>query len=97
MKLIEIDLNKQILGLDGQPMTNADSLGKLLAGRLAFTSKGPHLKFYDWAMTLYKGDVLKIDKSDFGELKQFITTDEGLVNLTKVQILNAIEQVETKE
>jgi hypothetical protein len=89
-----LDFTKHLVGLDGQPIKDADgpiSLGKLLSGQLAFTNKGDALKLFTWAQKLYKDEPLDLDPSDASTLKEFIKSNEQLTVLAKAQLLEVFK------
>lgn len=77
--------------LDGSDMIESGeviNMGKTLANWLANSSKGADaIKFYDWALKLYKTGTLDLDNSDWDKLKKFITEVEGMSNSFRAQLL----------
>jgi hypothetical protein len=92
MANITVNLGSPMIDLDGKPYPGEDTLGKVLAHRLAHTQKGESIKYYDWAMSLWAGKSLIVDQADFDKLKEFAKNDEQLVNISKAQILKALDQ-----
>ena len=88
---MKIDTNKALVGLDGQKIKDTN-IGKTLATHLANTGKGDAIKLIGWAMKLYVGEVIDIDKSDQGTLKAFIKDSETITNLCKAQLLDCFEE-----
>ena len=84
-----IDLNKPIVGLDGNPIEESN-LGKIVAQMLVSATKGDALKFWSWANKLYVGESLDLDPSDKEVLKNFIKDHEQLTILTKAQVLECL-------
>lgn len=82
---INIDLNFPIKGLDDKEIPDSNA-GKLLGNMLASNNKGDALKYYDWGRSLYKGNVIEVDRSDFDTIEKFIKESEQLSNLVKAQI-----------
>lgn len=68
---------------DGEPIY----LNKSLANNLAMSTKGDAIKFYDWALRLYKDGGLDIDRSDWEVLKKFVKEMENAANTFKAQLL----------
>jgi hypothetical protein len=90
-----LDFNANLKGLDGQEIKDEKNevitLGKMLANQLAFTGKGDALKLFNWAQKMYNGEVLDLDKSDEGVLKEFIKNNEQLTVLAKAQLLTVFK------
>jgi hypothetical protein len=87
-----LDFTKPLTGLDGSVIkdeTGKDlSLGKLLSGQLANTTKGDALKLFTWAQKCYNDQPLDLDPSDRSVLKDFINANENLTILAKAQLLS---------
>ncbi len=83
------DFNFDILGLDKTPIVNA---GKLLASALSNGNKGDAIKVYHWALSLYNGEPLHLDKSDEKTLKELIENDQTITILGKAQLLEAFDK-----
>lgn len=88
---MKIDFNFNLLDLDGNPIENAN-VGKLIANVLVQQSKGDPLKFWDWALSLNKGEILDLDSSDQETLKNFIKENEQITIIAKAQILKALKK-----
>jgi len=88
---MKLNFNFDLLGLDEQPIDGANA-GKLLANALAQGSKGDALKFWDWAVSLNKGEVLDLDSSDQETIKNFIKDSEGFTILAKAQLLQVLKK-----
>jgi len=88
---MKLNFNFDLLGLDEQPIEGANA-GKLLANALAQGSKGDALKFWDWAVSLNKGEVLDLDTSDQETIKNFIKDSEGFTILAKAQLLQVLKK-----
>jgi len=93
---MKIDLNFELLGLDGLAVLDQTgktiNAGKLIANSLVQQSKGDALKFWDWAVALNKGEVLDLDSSDQETFKNFVKDNEGLPIITKAQILHKLKK-----
>jgi hypothetical protein len=50
------------------------------------------LKFWDWAVSLNKGEVLDLDSSDQETIKNFIKDSEGFTILAKAQLLQVLKK-----
>lgn len=73
---MELNFLGIVTNLDGSPVIengNPIELSKALANNLANSTEKDPIKFYDWAMKLYKTGVLDLDRSDFELLKKFIS------------------------
>jgi hypothetical protein len=90
-----LDFNQSLKGLDSKEIKDEKdeviTLGKMLANQLAFTGKGDALKLFNWAQKMYNGEVLDLDKSDEGVLKEFIKSNEQLTVLAKAQLLSVFK------
>lgn len=91
----KINFNSPVIGLDGAALNDANGevlLGKILAPVIAGQNKGDSLKLLSWAMTIYKNDVLALDKSDINVLKELINTDSQMTILVKAQLLEILDK-----
>jgi type IV secretory pathway protease TraF len=93
---MKIDLNFELLGLDGVKLLDEKkqvvNAGKMVANYLVQQSKGDALKFWDWAVALNKGEILDLDTSDQETFKAFIKDNEYLSILIKAQILHKLKK-----
>lgn len=103
MSAIKVNLDKPLFNLDGTKLKKFDNtgtevgeetMGKVLASYLVSQSQGEALKYYDWAVTLYKGDEIQVDKADFNKIKKFVEDSQNLYILSKAQILKELELCE---
>ena len=88
--MIKINLSNPVIDLDGKAVEEL-TLGKLLGNQLAGSNKGEALKYYDWAVALYKGLEITTDKTDAKKIKEFVETTETLTNLVKAQIITILD------
>lgn len=88
---MKLDFNFNLLDLDGKQIENANA-GKLLANTLVQQSKGDALKFWEWAVSLNKGEILDLDSSDQETLKNFIKDSENFAIIAKAQLLQVIKK-----
>lgn len=88
---MKIDLNCNLLDLEGQEVENTNA-GKLVAQTLVQGTKGDALKFWDWAVALNKGEVLDLDSSDQETFKNFVKESEVITIFAKAQILNKLKK-----
>jgi hypothetical protein len=90
------NFNKALLNLAGKPFLSPEekeiTIGSVLAPSLSDHNQGDPLKFFSWAVTIFNGGDLSLDKSDVITLKEFITTTLSLNNLAKAQILDIINE-----
>ena len=88
---MKIDLNCNLLDLEGQEVENTNA-GKLVAQTLVQGTKGDALKFWDWAVALNKGEVLDLDSSDQETFKNFVKDSEAITIFAKAQILQKLKK-----
>lgn len=86
-----LNLTAQINGLDGQPMKESPTLGKVLGSALVSGSKGDPIKYLDWALKLYNEGKIEVDDADFEAIKEFIKNNDGLTILAKGQLLKQMQ------
>lgn len=86
---MKIDFNKPLLDLDGKELPDTN-IGKILANVLCSQTKGDALKLYDWGRSMYKGEILDLDRADQDLLKSQIKDSESLTILAKAQMLELI-------
>ncbi len=89
--MVKINLSQKVVDLDGKSVEDL-TLGKLLGNQLAGSNKGEALKYYDWAVQLYKGGDIEVDKVDAKKIKEFVETTESLTNLVKAQIISVLDK-----
>jgi hypothetical protein len=89
---MKLDFNKPFIGLDGNAVPDHPTLGKLLGNAIAAQGKGDVLKLFSWAMDLYQGKAIDLDKSDQKTLQDFITNDQTITILGKGQLLQVFDQ-----
>lgn len=89
---MKINFNKPLFNLEGRAID--ENMGKILAQSLASLSKGESIKLWAWALSLFKGETLELDKVDAGVLKGLIETSESLTILSKAQMLAIMEEAE---
>jgi hypothetical protein len=70
------------------------TFGHLLAQSLITSNgkPGDPIKFFDWALTLYKEGKILVDDSDLNILKDFVDKNETLTCLVKGPILKEISK-----
>jgi hypothetical protein len=88
---MKLDFNFNLLDLDGKQIDNANA-GKLLANTLVQQSKGDALKYWEWALSLNKGEILDLDTSDQETLKNFIKDSENFTIIAKAQLLQVLKK-----
>ena len=89
---MKIDLNTPLLDLDGTTIIKDENgkeiiLGPLLAGYLIRHTEGDAMKFWEWAQKMHKGEVLDLDTTDQGTVREFVKQEKTLSNLVKAQLL----------
>lgn len=87
---MEVNLNFDLTGLDETKVAVA---GELIAGLLIGETKGDAIKFYDWAMSFYKKEVVSMDASDISKLKILIETSEKITILVKAPIIKYLDSL----
>lgn len=88
---MKIDLNFNLLDLDGNIIENANA-GKVVANSLVQQSKGDALKFWEWALALNKGESLELDSSDLETFTSFVKDNENFAIIAKAQILKVLKK-----
>lgn len=88
---MKLDFNFNLIDLDGNQIENANA-GKLLANTLVQQAKGDAVKYWEWALSLNKGEVIDLDSSDQETLKNFIKDSEALAVLAKGQLLQILKK-----
>ena len=90
----KLDLNFSFVGIDENPLIEKGEeviAGKVLAGLIMSEVKGDAIKYFDWAVSLNKGNVIEIDESDFIKLKSLVSETEKMTILPKAQLLKYFE------
>jgi hypothetical protein len=87
---MQVDLNFDLVGLDGAKVAVA---GELIAGLLMSEAKGDAVKFYDWAMSFHKKEVVSMDASDISKLKTLVETSEKITILVKAPVIKYLDSV----
>lgn len=88
---MKLDFNFNLIDLDGNQIENANA-GKLLANTLVQQAKGDAVKYWEWALSLNKGEIIDLDSSDQETLKNFIKDSEALPVLAKGQLLQVFKK-----
>jgi hypothetical protein len=88
---MKLDFNFNLIDLDGNQIENANA-GKLLANTLVQQAKGDAVKYWEWALSLNKGEIIDLDSSDQETLKNFIKDSEALAVLAKGQLLQVLKK-----
>ena len=98
---MKLNFNFNLLDLEGKELLERDgstvNAGKLLANSLVQQTKGDAIKFFEWALSLNKGEILDLDTSDQETLKKFITDSEGIIILAKGPLLKVFTKVQDKK
>lgn len=88
---IRVNLNLPIMDMDGVAVST--SLAKALGHTISNTSNlNPALKWYDWAMRLWRGEVLEVDEADYTLIIRMVEDSTTLTVLSKVQLLTALKR-----
>ena len=88
---MKLNFNFNLTDLDGKELEGANA-GKLLANTLIQQTKGDAVKYWEWALSLNKGDIRDLDSSDQETLKSFIKDSETITILAKAQFLNVFKK-----
>jgi len=86
---MKINLNKPFLDLDGRQIEKL-TVANRLAVALANSTEGDGLKYYMWAVDLYKGRSFEVDEVDGEALKEFVKRNATLTAMEKGQILKLL-------
>ena len=86
----KFDFKNVLVGNDGQPAQNGQTLSKTLSEFLGRQTKGKSLKLYGWHKDLQVGNDLNLDESDTTDLKKLIEEDENLFVFVKGQLLEVL-------
>lgn len=97
---MKLDLNFEldsieVLGLPAGSEVAEDGkhAGKILSSLLVKATEVENpVKFFDWALTLYKKQPLELDKSDMDLLKKFVKGHKQMFVFAQAQILNKISE-----
>lgn len=91
-----LDLNKEILALDSTPLLDNEkplTMAVFISKLLVADTKGDSIKVYDWALTLYSGKPIEVDKSDLKTIRDFVEGHPMITNLAKAQIINYLDTI----
>jgi len=94
---MKLKFDFQIQSLDGKAFEGEENnASSILANALSRSNKGNAIKLWDWAMKIYKKEVLDIPVTDVEVLKALIEENQTLPVITKAQLLKHIEEVDSK-
>lgn len=91
-----LDLSHPVKNLEGSEVKDQSgtslTFGHLLAQSLVTSNgkAGDPVKFYDWALTLYKEGKISVDNADLITLEKFVAANETLTCLVTGPILKII-------
>lgn len=97
---MKLNFKKSLNDLEGIALPIVDESGKKvgeqllsrnLANLLVNAQTENAIKFYDWALKLYKDGWIEVDGSDKQTLYDFIKNDKRIVNLIKAQLLKLMD------
>lgn len=88
---MKLNLDKNLITLKGQPMT--EKLSDILANILAMSTIGKPAKMITWAVNLTNNGEIEIDKSDVKFITNLIENSPNIINLAKAQLLDEIEKL----
>jgi len=90
--MITINLDKHFVDLESmQESKDEPKMSVTLARILANSQDDDYLKYYDWAMSLYKNGSLQCDESDSKKLVDFIKESKVLNNSGKAQLQRQVD------
>jgi hypothetical protein len=91
---MKLNFNFPLRTLDGTPMKEVDGkdvmAGKILANSLVMQPQGEVAKFFDWAMSLHRGEEIDLDRADQQKMKDFIENNPSMVILVKKALLDVL-------
>jgi hypothetical protein len=93
--MIKIDLNKPVLGLDGQAIVMSPTdlsiamQGKLIAEALARGNSEFPVKVFNWSVQLFSGKPLELDSNEVTILLHLVEKLQ-IQDLLKAQVINNI-------
>lgn len=75
-----------------------DATASRLLASCLFNATGPVpvVKFYDYATTLYKGDPIEVDNSDYELLFKFVENHGAIPVISKRQIMQMFTDAKSK-
>lgn len=80
----KVDFNFELKGLNDEVIGHA---GENIANLLISEVKGDAVKFFDWAMSFNKKQVVQMDESDLNKLKDLISNTERMPIVLKAPML----------
>jgi hypothetical protein len=89
--MYSIDLNKEILDLDGGSFPEHPTMAEVVANSLAKKLEGDPIKLYELALLVKKGSF-SVDTADLDLIEKTIREDSTLTALAKGQILLEIKK-----
>lgn len=89
---MKLNLNKKLQDLDGLDIEDK-MLGKVVAIALVTQTEGDPVKFFDWGMSLHKGEDINLDKADQKTFREFIANSQKLTVLVKGQVLRIVDDL----
>ena len=87
----KLNFNFLLKDLLGNEIADANA-GKLLANLLSSDNGKNPMKFWTWAMAIFKGESIEVDGQDKDLLKTFITDSDKLTSLSKAQLLEVMNK-----
>lgn len=93
---MKINLDFKLQNLKGEDIADAHA-GKIVGDALVQSTEGESIKFYDWGLSLYKGDTIDLDRADQETLEKFVKDSKVLTNLAKAQILPHLKRKDEKK
>jgi hypothetical protein len=97
--MFELNFNAPYIGLDGKQIKldpETETLNKIIGNTLVASNKGETLKFYDWAVKIYKGESIHVDAADLKKIRDFVDNHAEMYILCKAQLLKIIDEAKAK-
>lgn len=92
--MIKLELEKDMMGLDGKPLVdpagNKIQMNKILADVLVKSGEGEAMKLYDLAHRIFNNAKVEVDQSDFDTIRTALSAS-NLQPLFKAPILRALD------
>ena len=86
-----INLNIPICDFEGNPIPSSGTLGQLLANQIGSSAElTPAIKWLDWAISLWKGEIITVDQTDYDLIVKTVEGFKTLTVISRGQILKAL-------
>ena len=86
-----INLCIPIYDFEGIPIPGGGTLGQLLANQIGSAAElTPAIKWLDWAISLWKGEIITVDQTDYDLIVKAVEGFKTLTVISRGQILKAL-------